>query len=1180
MCGIVAVVSRPPTRPVPDGGEVLAELAAVNAAVAAAAPALAADPPVLEPLAAAAARLESVDALLRGAPGLACLLAPPAGGHRDAEADLPHLRTADQVAGIMEELAGVLDGVERSLDAGQVTLRPEALEAVNAVLVRLRDGWWAVSKDRVGAARAVAELAPSGLDLSGAHPAALDALWSINVALASIDRLEVRGRDSAGVHVLITDHGLDLHREVERSLLGARANDALFTSLAARTPGGALSLVYKAAAEIGELGDNVAALRAAVRSDALLARALHAPTARTVVLGHTRWASVGVISQANAHPLNSEELGRPAGPYVTAALNGDVDNHAELRLSEALRVPDEITTDAKVIPALVSRRLAEGVAMDEAWRQTVARFDGSVAIAASAADDPDRLHLALRGSGQSLYVGLAPDAFVVASEPYGLVEETASYVRMDGEATQGQVMVLDRSGAGTLGGLTRRRYDGGDLPLEPHDVAVAQITTRDIDRGGFPHFLLKEISEAPASFRKTLRGKVLAGPDGRLRAVLGPDALPADLVAAVADNRLRRVLVVGQGTAAVAGRAVAAAFTHCLPELATSAVLATELSGFGLSDEMADTLVIAVSQSGTTTDTNRTVDLVRARGAHVVAVVNRRNSDLATKAHGTLYTSDGRDVEMSVASTKAFYAQVAAGWLLALGLADAAGRADAEESDRLLRALRELPDAMEEVLAGRESVGRIAAAVAPPRRYWAVVGSGPDTVAAAEVRIKLSELCYRSIACDATEDKKHIDLSCEPLILVCAAGLSGPNADDVAKEVAIYRAHQALPVVIASAGEADRFAHAREVITVPACEPVLAFVLSAMVGHLFGYEAALAIDAQARPLRAARAAIEAGTGVPADDLLRHVGPAVGQAAAPFVAGLRSGAYNGNLEASTAVRVASLLRYVTGVVPVEGYELETGKVGSPGVIVADLFEALSDAVDELTRPVDAIKHQAKTVTVGISRSEDALLALPLVKETLAAGASSDALGYRALRTLGHLDPAVLEVLGYTRYRVEWPAAGAAAGGWPTATVIDQGGVARRLRSRTETDPRLLGTKHRAAEEREVSVARGASDGRTVVIVPEVKANLVTGMTLLHVRLAPTLPAAAVRAVLSGYRGRYAALRDAVTETETSFDDALLAEVPLVDLLTEPVYVLARRWRSGAGAATTGAGIGAPGDGGAA
>src|SRR5437764_2566755 len=212
---------------------------------------------------------------------------------------------------------------------------------------------------------------------------------------------------------------------------------------------------------------------------------------------------------------------------------------------------------------------------------------------------------------------------------------------------------------------------------------------------------------------------------------------------------------------------------------------------------MADSLIVAISQSGATTDTNRTVDLVRARGAAVVSVVNRRNSDLVEKSDGVLYTSDGRDVEMSVASTKAFYSQVAAGFLLALAVAAETGSNGGDQAHRaheLLAALRLLPDAMEEVIANRDAIAEVAARYAPARRYWAVVGNGPNRIAAHEVRIKLSELCYKSIACDATEDKKHIDLSSEPLILVCATGLTAANAGDVGKEVAIYRAHKATPI--------------------------------------------------------------------------------------------------------------------------------------------------------------------------------------------------------------------------------------------------------------------------------------------------------------------------------------------------------------------------------------------------
>lgn len=1086
-----------------------------------------------EQLSQAAETVEAVDRLLRGAPGLTALLARLGEGF-----------VADDVERRATDMLEELGGLEAALDGGEILLSPNELEEINAVLVRCKDAAWAVARDRVGSARAVSALAGPGVT-----GVALDAWWSIQVALASIDRLEVRGRDSAGVHLLVDGHGLDLDAADIKALVAERQSDPLFSSMSVRTPGGRLSLVYKAAAEIGELGDNTRALRTAIRNDALLARALASPQATVTVLGHTRWASVGIISQANTHPLNSDEISRTDGPYVTAALNGDVDNYSDLRLSEMLAVPEEVTTDAKVIPTLVSHRLADGLSPIDAFRATVTRFHGSVAIAASIADTPDELLLALRGSGQGLYIGLAEDAFVVASEPYGLIEETSSFVRLDGEHTQGQIALLERAGAGTLAGLSRWRYDGAAFPFDEHEVQTAGITTRDIDRGNNAHFLLKEIAEAPQSFRKTLRGKIVEV-DGLLTVRLGDDTLPPAMRKVLAAGSIRRVLVIGQGTAAVAGQGVAAALNRCLNGLPVLALPATELSGFGLSDDMSDTLVVAISQSGTTTDTNRTVDLARSRGAQVIGVVNRRNSDLVEKAHGVLYTSDGRDVEMSVASTKAFYAQGAAGWLLAVGLADAMGCSDPRRDHRLLAALREMPELLENVLSRRPQIARIAAAYAPSRRYWAIVGSGPERVSAAEIRIKLSELCYKAIACDATEDKKHIDLSSEPLILVCAAGLSGANVDDVAKEVAIYRAHRAAPLVIAADTEAARFGAAEEVIGVPVCDPELAPLLSAMVGHLFGYEAALAIDAGARPLREARAVIEAHAG--ADDLLEEVGEELESVMDPFLDGMRRGDYDGHLDARTAVRLVSLLRYAIGRAPLDGYEYEFGKVGGPSAVIGDLLDALNAGVDCLTRPVDAIKHQAKTVTVGISRSEDALLTVPLVKEVLAAGPTPERLGYRALRTLVALNPAVLEVLGYTRYRIDPTGAG-------TITVVDQGGAAKGLASRTATDSRLRGTKHRASDEREVTVARGRSDGRTVILVPEVTDGEVSGMLLLHARFADRLDAGTVAEVMSGYRGRYSALADAVTETEARFDEQRLGSEPLVDLLTEPVYVLADRWR---------------------
>ncbi len=1118
MCGIIGVVSRPPTRGVPTNDEIVALLDRAVAAIG--------DAPAVT------VAMAEADALLKGLPGVLAL------------ADRHELTAA--ITQRLDQLDAFADDVDAALESADLPI--DDIERLSIQAIALRDAIWAVRNDRLRTAREVAALA--GRD---AGDGTMAAYLAIQQALSGIDRLEVRGRDSAGIHVFVHDHRLDLTEPSLAAAIRERTQDPTFQSGSVRVSGEVFSFVYKAAAEIGELGDNTKALRAGVAADTLLRRVVASPTARTSVLGHTRWASVGIISEPNAHPVNGDELetspATGSHPYVVAALNGDVDNHADLRVEHQLRIHQHITTDAKVIPALVGRHAAAGTDLVESFRRTVSAFEGSVAIGAMSADRPDLMLLALSGSGQGLYVGLGDDCFIVASEPYGVVEETMQSLRLDGEHG-GEIVVLDAAHAGELAGIRRLRYDGAEHAVTAADIQTATVTTRDVDRGDFPHYLLKEIGESPRSFRKTLRGK-LAERDGMLRADVGERALPPEVAARLADGSITRIRVIGQGTAAVAGQSVASLLDELTDgALDVDAVLATELSGFQLRLDMSDTLAIAVSQSGTTTDTNRTVDLLRARGAAVIGIVNRRGSDLVDKADGILFTSDGRDIEMSVASTKAFYAQVAAGALLACAIAEAAGAGSPRRRHDLLIGLRALPQAMEQVLAKRPEIADAARRLAPSKRYWAVVGNGPNRVAAEEVRIKLSELCYKSIASDGTEDKKHIDLSSEPLILVCAAGLRGSTADDVAKETAIFRAHKATTIVIADEGE-TRFT-AAATITVPPVDPALGFVLSAMVGHIFGYEAALAIDASARPLREAREAIERAVAAydSGDAVVEALGAELPIHINRFSDGMRDHLYDGHLEASTAVRLIGLCRDLTSPNPIEQYSASSGKVGTPGALVDELVAALTKAIEELTRPVDAIKHQAKTVTVGISRSDEGVLDRALVQATLQSGAGRDVLSYRTLKVLADLDPAVAEVTGYTRYRVDGD----------TITIVDRGGISRDLRSRVDGDARLVGTKHRVAEARDVLVARGRRDHRTVIFVPEVKGGTCTGITLLHVRLRDRLEPAVMRGVLQGYDHRFARLVDWVTETEGEFDESRLGELAVDVALIDPISDTADLWRS--------------------
>jgi glucosamine--fructose-6-phosphate aminotransferase (isomerizing) len=277
----------------------------------------------------------------------------------------------------------------------------------------------------------------------------------------------------------------------------------------------------------------------------------------------------------------------------------------------------------------------------------------------------------------------------------------------------------------------------------------------------------------------------------------------------------------------------------------------------------------------------------------------------------------------------------------------------------------------------------------------------------------------------------------------------------------------------------------------------------------------------------------------------------------FTDGLRTGIYDGHLEASTAVRLTGLLRDLSSESPLESYQRATGSIATPALLVDDLTAALTRAIEELTRPVDAIKHQAKTVTVGISRSDEGVLDRPLVQQLLTAGAPRERLGYRTLKVVADLDPAVLAVVGYTRYAIEGdPATNA------TISIVDRGGLSRDVPSRVERNANLVGTKRRVAMDREVLVARGRSDGRTVMFVPEVKSGVCTGITLLHVQFHEHLPAGVMRGVLQGYDRRYDRLVDWVSETEGVFRDDRLSELTVADLLISPISEVADHWRTAA------------------
>ena len=548
---------------------------------------------------------------------------------------------------------------------------------------------------------------------------------------------------------------------------------------------------------------NLSALRSAVETtegEQPGAVAVAAPPATTGI-GHTRWATHGRVSEENAHPHFDTEN------RVHIVVNGIVENYMELK-QELLAGGAEFTseTDVEVMAHLIARELDDTGDLAEAVRRAYGRLRGHYAFVAVAADEPSvivgaRKECPLivgRGDGEQFLASGIP-AFLAHTRRVQFIEnDEIVVVRTDG------VEFLTAAGE----------------PIE-RAVEVIDWDADEAEKGGYETFMLKEIHEQADGVAETIADRTVR-PDGVDLPELDDELL----------RGCRRIVIVACGTsyhAGLMGRYAIEEWARLPVEMDIASEYRYRNPVVGPGD-----LVIGITQSGETADTLAAMRLARERGAHVVAVTNIMGSQATREADGVLFTRSG--LEISVAATKTFTAQVAAMYLLALRMAELRGTLPPERLRELIAQVKRLPHEIVELLEGVSEVVERVAARFKDAPFFLYLGRHAGLPVCLEGALKLKEISYTATDAYAAGEMKHgpIALLDEGTPVVVVANDS-PVFEKVVSNMQEVRARGAS--VIAVGGEAAR-PHADEVLPVPATDWMLQPLLAVIPLQLLAYRIA------------------------------------------------------------------------------------------------------------------------------------------------------------------------------------------------------------------------------------------------------------------------------------------------------------------------------------------------------
>jgi glucosamine--fructose-6-phosphate aminotransferase (isomerizing) len=525
-------------------------------------------------------------------------------------------------------------------------------------------------------------------------------------------------------------------------------------------------------------------------------------------VGHTRWATHGRPTEENAHPH------RDCSGRLVVIHNGIIENYLELKhelQAQGHRFATETDTEV-VAHALEQEMKSPGVGLEEAFRAVLPRLRGIYALVAISVDAPDTLVAARLGP--PLVVGIAEGETFIASDLPAILHHTKDVVFMDDHE-----IVIARPG-----GVSFVHLDGRPLEKEPQRIPWDPIMA---EKGGYRHFMLKEIHEQPRAVRDTLLGRVsLESTEIHLEEMHIPD----DVL-----RRVTRAQIVACGTSWHAGHVG----KFLLEQLAGLPVEVDYASEFRYRKPLVDRdcLPIYISQSGETADTLAALREARAKGATTLAICNVRGSMLTREAAGTIYTHAGP--EIGVASTKAFTSQITALVLLAIKLGRVRGTLGEAEAAELIRDLYHVPVQMERYLAEEREIEEIAKTFYESADFL-YLGRGVNFPIALEGALKLKEISYIHAEGYPAGEMKHgpIALIDEHMPVVALCPRDGVYEKMLAN-VEEVKARAGIVIAVTDGDDRDLAQKADVILRVPRSRELLSPLLMVLPLQLLAYHIAL-----------------------------------------------------------------------------------------------------------------------------------------------------------------------------------------------------------------------------------------------------------------------------------------------------------------------------------------------------